>query len=367
MKHKGFKILSVINIIVLTIQTILLGFAYPKFKNRFANLNFLPEETLETLSKYSVLAAVTGVVLIAFMVASFVLIILADLEKISMRRWYFIPALIVGFLNIALVVGLIYLIIAIIDIIRAEVDDMDDDKANRNVLIVSIVYLVLGLPFSILPMLLEFDAALMSITVWLGISLLFYSISYLTYFAYKPYGEKNLVLKIVMPIVSLGAITGLFFLFSSILKERASRFDGDWGTILVCLVSALLIGAVLVVVYVIFGLIKKSSKASLRMLELAPVIAFIGIVLGNFIALYWVAIIEFLLNLGSIIIILKIFKFASCGSGASGSGSSLPSATSYHDEVETDKGTFTYQGNGIYRDASGNVWHSNDGENFTKD
>ena len=363
MKNKGFKIFSVINMIALAIQFVVFAFVYPNSKD------FIPsalggEDTVALLDKYSILMVVGLAVLFVLSLVSFILIVLADNEKIPTRRWHYIPALIVGFVNIGLVIGLIYLVMTIICMIKAKVDDISDEKASKSMLAVSIVYLVLGIPFAILPLLIVFDAASMSIVEWLGISFIFFSFSYLTYFAYNPFKKKNIVLRIVLPLVSIGIITGLFFLFSALLKKDPSRFEGDWQTIFVCLVVALLIGVFLNIVFVIFGLKKKSPKASLKMLELAPVFAFIGLVLGNFIALFWIVIIEFLLNAGSFYIILKFIGLCSCGSG---SGARLPSAMSYHEEVETEGGrTLVYEGNEKFKDSDGNIWISSDGEHFTK-
>ena len=213
-------------------------------------------------------------------------------------------------------------------------------------LIISFLFLLVGIGLYITVSIIDFDPSAMSFTIWTGMCLMCMSLAFLIYMSYGPNAEVGLFWKIIIPIITFGVLAGLYFVFREHLFATYTRFDGDQETIHVAILSNIIAATLISICFMLFRLFDVEEKHYIILMIISIGIAFICMVIGNFVKLFWAAIIEFCANLISTIIMLK---FIGVASGAYG-GDFYPSVGSTYETSDGHK--LEYRGGGKFIDES---------------
>jgi len=359
MNYKGFKILSIItSIFALATFGASLYFLIvflsdkEKFINDLINAGIIikvssPEQFINSLLWGSTISAV---LLFFLNIFSFILVVVSD-RKGKLKRWYFIPGLICGFFFIGYIVGLIYFIVTLITMIKADIYYPPEKEVSKSIIKVSIVYFVIGILCSIVSNVVYFDPSVLSLMCWVGYTLMAVSVSAFTFVAFNPTKRIEKFWKFAAPIVSIFLIATIYFIFYFTLQNNAPRFNGDWKTMHIALLSSIIMSVIVVIAYIIFGVKRLSLVAFIRMLDLAPILSFVAVILANFLSLYIVIIIEVVIGTT---LTLLLARFV---------GPILDAYTSdLGNKYILDNGTeITYVGGDNYTDDNGGKWKTNDG------
>lgn len=376
MDYKGFKISSIIfgvigflvgigSIVLIILSSINPGafisfLSSPELTDEQIQRNF--ELMMMTIQYIAVISMLIGVLCLS----SFILVVVCD-RKNCVHRWHFIPGLIGSLFTAGTVVGLIYTIIAIKTVFTADVDNYKDDEANRALIRTPIIFFSLGLILFLASLLIPLSdllislyASIISLMSWIGMCFIGLSTVLPTYLAIRPRSHLKLFFKILVLVFSLAINLGLYFLFAFLLKNNMTRFNGDWKTIQIAIVSATLTSGLLNVLYFIFAMAKKNYTSYIYSLEISLVIALLAMILGNFISIYWVVLIQFVLDVVSLILLCKFIETVS-KYGEFGIGGNGP-ATKYKGKYILDNGIkVTYEGGGNYIAENGDKYVSSDG------
>lgn len=282
------------------------------------------------------------------------LLVVINQARGKLRRSHFAIGLLGSLIALGTIVGIIYTIIAFKTIFTAEVDEYQDDEANITLIRTPIILGVIGIPLVILPSVLTFPPELMSISMCLGILFLSLFTSLLTYLFLGPKSHIHPFLKFLILIAILGILVGLYFIFALILEGDASRYGGDWPTIQRDIISMISTAGLLNIMYFIYGLVGKDYVAYIYSFELSFAVALLAMILANWLAFYWLILIELILDAIGLSFILFLIGGLSLSAGGS----------SHTYSLIDDRGkehTLTYEGNGHYKDEDGNRYTSDDG------
>lgn len=365
MVNKWFKIFSILFSIIGLALTILSIIIVVNSKNLINIPGF--ENIVEVMSASGFTYILVGLALCITNLLSYFLIVHGESVGV-IRRWYFIPALIGSLFSIATVIGIVYFIIVLVSLFKSDVTHYEEDEARKYIIITSIIFFVIGIAGLVVPMVVLFNPALMSLLMFFGMCFTCFSLSVAMYFICGPQSRFNILIKIITLISELGILTGLYFLFRAILINNVERFNGDWPTIHNALIVAISIAALIDIAYFVFGLRNKEYDAYVNMQQASIAIALIVLIVANFVALHWWLIIEAVLWILSFILIGYFACFCAAVSGGGGGGGGSPR---YKETkvIKTESGRtidVSYEGNGNYVDNDGGHWHSNDHETFTK-
>lgn len=299
----------------------------------------------------------------AINMAAFLLPVINE-KRGKLRRWHIIVGLLASIVAAGSIIGIAYTVFAIKALITADFDEYEDEDAHKGLIITPIIFGVLSIPLIVLPCVLTFPQELMSVSMWLGICFLCILTTLPAYLSFGPNSRINWFLKVLILIGILGALTGIYFLFEFILKNDVSRYGGDWPTIQRDIIAAVSTFGFLNLLYFIYGATKKDYTSYIYSLEISLGVAVLVMILANWLAFYWLVLIEFILYLISFIFILKFIGAASAIVGPLTGADYSSSETSETYTVTDDNGrehTLEYQGGGHYKDDDGNTWTSDDG------
>ena len=225
------------------------------------------------------------------------------------------------------------------------------------ILIISIIFFLGGLGLFIFTNVVDFAPSTMAWTIWIGMVLMSVSTVFFVFMCWGPESNTSVLWKIISVIITWGLLTAMYFIFRKILFDTYTRYDGDQETIHIAILSCIIAAVMISIIFMFFRKLDVSEKHYIIAMMISIVIALITMVVGNFVKLFWAAIIEFLANVGSLIIFTWIMGFMGAGNVTGG----------YYDgdveeKYETSDGhTLTSQGGGYYKDENGNTWKSDDG------
>ena len=230
-------------------------------------------------------------------------------------------------------------------------------KRPLKTIITSIIFFVVGLILVLLTTLGSFDKDMMANLMWLGLSLLSFSIPCVTYLALSSYSHINIFLKILLTVLSIGILVGLYFIFLTYLVNNAAKYGGDKETILIAVISSVGTAGLLEITYIIFSIIDREDKAYFLMLILSPAIAFLSMMIANIIHIFGVTwIVNTVAAIVTFIILAKASHYIS----------SSDTVTKYYISDGINETEVEDIGGGEYRDSNGNVYRSDNGTDYYK-
>ena len=322
MKHTGFKVFSIIFALIGLGMAIAFAVFLAYLKTDPATIyNTVGPENFEMMKKAAPSGMVSGLIQFVLNVVSFILVVIGT-HREKMHRWYFIPGIVGAIFALGYVIGIVYLIIGIVAFFKAEVEPYEDDEAHRHMIIMAIMFAVLGIGGSILPFVVEFDPALMSLMMWIGVCGVCFATTIATYLFNSPKSKAKFLVRLGVTLVSIGAVVGLYFVYKLILKDNASRFEGDWGTIRTAIITACSVAGLMDVSYFVLKFRNRNYDSYVYMEQISFGLAIVGLFLANFLVLFWWLIIEAILWIISFTFIAFIIGGFSL-MGADGSGSSV--------------------------------------------
>lgn len=230
-------------------------------------------------------------------------------------------------------------------------------KRNLGMTLVFLILLLVGVGLSLVTIFVDYDPATMANAIWLGMCLISFSLAGITYLAYSPNGHSNTASKVLCPIISIGLLVAVYFVFRIVLFNTYARYEGDIETIHIAIATCVGTGVLLNLIFMFFYAGHRKKKAYIISLLLAIPIAFVAMMIGNMIhILTWAVIIE-----GIATVVAAIFTWSLIGTITD----NLPETKTV---LKSSGEELTYTGNGEYRDESGNTWVSGEGNSvYRKD
>ena len=230
------------------------------------------------------------------------------------------------------------------------------------IIIISIFFVIAGVALVTITSMMDFEKSLMSTSIWAGMCLLCVSTSFLIYMSYGPESEMGVFWRIIFPVIAFGILTALYFIFREHLFATYQRYEGDQDTIHIAIVSNIIAAGIINICFMLFRFFDVEEKHYIILMLISIGIAFLSMVIGNFVKLFWAAIIEFVANTISMFIICKVVGFMSPGN-YQGDGSPYVG-----EKYETEDGhTLESKGGGEFVDENGDTWHSVGGDYVEKD
>ena len=224
------------------------------------------------------------------------------------------------------------------------------------ILILSIVFFVAGLALFIFTNVVDFAPSTMAWTIWIGMALMSVSTVFFVFMCWGPESSTSVLWKIISLLITWGLLTAMYFIFRKILFDTYTRYDGDQETIHIAILSCIIAAAMISIIFMFFRKLDVSEKHYIIAMIVSLAIALITMVVGNFVRLFWAAIIEFLANVGSLIVFTWLIGFMNPHYEGGYYGGDV------EEKYETSDGhTLTSQGGGYYKDENGNSWKSDDG------
>ena len=346
MEHKAFRvfamIFTVIGIVVASLFTLaLLGMN--------AGIPFVMDligGNKEFFNKY-LSVSIIGLFFFAFINLLSFILVSVGLRKDKLRRWYFLPGILGGFIAIGMVIGIIYFIIGIVSFFKADCIKYEGKEAHRHIIGLEITFLALGIIGSVLPLILKFDAASMSLLMFVGMVGVSVGTGLGTYFVCSPKSKCKFLTKLLTTVAFVGLNVGLFFLYQYLLKDNAARFDGDWPTIRTAIITATSMGGLLNISYFVFSLRHRDYQSYNYMLDISLGISILGLILANFLVLYWWLIIEAILWIWSFAFLSFLFYHVAPG-GSSDGGYDYEITDQHGNKIKAES-----MGNGQYKGENG--------------
>ena len=355
MEHKAFRVFAMIFSVVGILGAVLFMFLSVQIKAGNETILRLLGDTAEDIGKYAMIMSFASGAMGAINLLSFILVTVG-LVRQRLRRWYFLPGILGGFIAIGYVIGIIYFIIGLVAFFKADCIKYEGKEAHKHIIASLITFLVFGIAGSVLPFVLEFDPAYMSLVMFVGMCGLCIGSALITYFVCFPGSKAHILVKLFVAILMVGAMVGLYFLFRFLLKDNAARFDGDWPTIRNAVAIACSVGGFVHIAYLLFSIRNRSYNAYMGIVDVSIGIAIVGLIVTNFLVLYWWFVIEVILWIWSIFFFcLMISPFAMGGGGGGGLTPSYGEKRTIKDssgkEIEV-----TYEGNLHYKGSDGSRW-----------